>query len=751
MQRIGFVSFFMTSTGELLYHMGLKNPSSSLIACALSIEPSFVVAMNVSIDETQGPTARPTKLRKIRKGTKSCWECKRRKIRCIFSSSDDVACICCQQRRVQCISQDIPEDLAAVGRISNSRHLGERMAAVEAFISEFVTKKPFPDQAKSAGVGREQEIEAFEHEPEYSPRSSQRQLPQYSTFEKVNVTKQKHNSRSLGMESGSANTPISHLLAAFPIASDVRILLEKSRRTSLYTHFTNAQPHSRLTSQSMNIDATSPNDSSAFLEAPGPDVHPVILARQMLIFAITLQSPCGENIHSLSQPQDVLMCRLVAAVTTSVTTKEDMYRTVEGVLCIILEAVYEVNCGNLRKAWVAYRRAMTAAQLIGLQRSPLPRLKRIDPGLDIDPAFIWFRIVYMDRYLSLLLGLPQGTTDKSMGIEQNLWNEPPLGKFERHLTVVASRILERNESAFGTTSTDSFAVTQSIDSDLLKVAREMPSSFWQLPNFHNLRVGSPETLLEIVRLGAQVYYYSILIQLYLPFMMHGNASHANHAYAKINCVNASREIMTRFISHRTFNPESSCSRPVDFFALLAAMTLLLAHLDTHQQATNFNAHQRFSDRAMLEQVLERMDIINKRGADAMAMKSAELIRYLLDIEADAAAGSLYTHALEENDEDFQGIERSENELRLHIPYLGTVKITRQCTVSTVATGSPQITTESQRGQPLLFHESPITTSQVPLPEYKQPDELPSITADFDDWIFQGVDMAFFDSLMKRDA
>ena len=120
----------------------------------------------------------------------------------------------------------------------------------------------------------------------------------------------------------------------------------------------------------------------------------------------------------------------------------------------------------------------------------------------------------------------------------------------------------------------------------------MPASFWRPANFQNVVVGSPDNLLETLRLGAQVYHYGLLIQLHLPYMMHGISNDTEHEYSKITCVNASREIIARFIAHRTFQPKSSCSRPVDFFALLAAMTLLLAHLDAcyHQNVTNLLAH-----------------------------------------------------------------------------------------------------------------------------------------------------------------
>ncbi|KAJ5748291.1 uncharacterized protein N7511_009987 [Penicillium nucicola] len=46
--------------------------------------------------------------RKTRKGTQSCWECKKRKVRCIFSSSAH-SCNNCRRRGSTCISQEYPD------------------------------------------------------------------------------------------------------------------------------------------------------------------------------------------------------------------------------------------------------------------------------------------------------------------------------------------------------------------------------------------------------------------------------------------------------------------------------------------------------------------------------------------------------------------------------------------------------------------------------------------------------------------
>ena len=58
---------------------------------------------------------KPTQLeagrRKVRKGTFSCWECKRRKMKCIFDSTSNTLCSPCRRRGSECISQEYPEEM----------------------------------------------------------------------------------------------------------------------------------------------------------------------------------------------------------------------------------------------------------------------------------------------------------------------------------------------------------------------------------------------------------------------------------------------------------------------------------------------------------------------------------------------------------------------------------------------------------------------------------------------------------------
>lgn len=73
------------------------------------------------------------KQRKVRKGTISCWECKRRKTRCVWSGMTDSVCDGCTRRGTQCKSQEFAEDPS-----SRKQLLGDRLGRVESLVNGLI-------------------------------------------------------------------------------------------------------------------------------------------------------------------------------------------------------------------------------------------------------------------------------------------------------------------------------------------------------------------------------------------------------------------------------------------------------------------------------------------------------------------------------------------------------------------------------------------------------------------------------------
>lgn len=632
-------------------------------------------------------------------------------------------------------------------------------------------------------------------------------------------------------------------------------------------------------------------------ELPGPDVHPVLLAKKLLYFSILLQY-CGTEFYAalqmsraqgLTQPQ--AMARMADIAINHVTTNDELIGSMDGLECVMLEGLFHGNWGNLRRQWMTIRRAMVLAQLMGLHRGPENHqpLKVLDPRQRrIFPAHLWFRIVSTDRYLSMMLGLPQGSLDRGMANEALLANDTPMGRLERLECIIASRILERNES--GASLVDSLAVTLQIDLELQRVAKVVPAKWWLVPAFTEMMADTEAMFFATTRLVNQIFHYGMLINLHLPYMLSlspagSQPHHSKFEYSKVTCVNASREILSRYIAYRGVNHVAFCCRPVDFFAFTASMALLLAHIDNHstrarsmqtaQQrqsalaaedavvddirgmdglqlnySADFLGHSRFSDRGMMEQVLENMDNVSQASADVVSRKSAEVLRRLLEMESEAVEGTADGTGMGSSQHVHGQGNVDAGMLEMYIPYFGTIKIAKEGTLiskevpKAVKTGTtadvdvppqPQtpiaetrqqslprfpgfnnvsppdqqlkqqqlrqqersgldinglvhsntatkntftvdmaleLLSQNQQQQlgsnlpqqssrdtqlvgvealPLTFSGTGLRSTSLVEDTVRQNMTYPGMTADINDWAFQGVDMAFFDSLMRGTA
>ncbi|OCK76859.1 hypothetical protein K432DRAFT_305428, partial [Lepidopterella palustris CBS 459.81] len=80
-------------------------------------------------EDTETYAQSEAKRRKVRKGTRSCWECKRRKMKCIFGPLSNVTCNGCRRRGSQCVSQEFPEEVSFSMR--KTHKMGDGVVRVE--------------------------------------------------------------------------------------------------------------------------------------------------------------------------------------------------------------------------------------------------------------------------------------------------------------------------------------------------------------------------------------------------------------------------------------------------------------------------------------------------------------------------------------------------------------------------------------------------------------------------------------------
>ncbi|KGO39834.1 Transcription factor, fungi [Penicillium expansum] len=561
---------------------------------------------------------------------------------------------------------------------------------------------------------------------------------------------------------------IQALRSSLPPQRDIEILIESLSRMSIFCYKSSFKLSSSW--QSEMAKAQIPMANMLYSES-----HPVLLARQMLLFAVGLQhlSP-AKAIPGLTKHHRVIMEQLADSAIKLVNTNDILLGTLEGLENLILEGFYHIDGGNMRRSWITMRRAVMTAQLLGLHRPGHYRFKVVNQQNDLDPTVMWACVVSTEQFLCLLLDLPTSTSGTSVTIPRATSTRVESGNLPMLIPGVVRKIIERNQMHAPEEALD---MTQEIDQELLRVTEQWPPSFWRPLQFTGLEVDSADAFQETRRAWDHIFYYCLVNQLHLPYMLNPRYI-SQRVYSRIACASASREILIRQIAIRTFHPVTAGCRMGDFVGLIAGMTLMLAHILSHSNkgTENLLIHQRVGDRATVERALECMESMSELHEDVLTAKCAALLKNLLDIEA----GPAERHA-----SDGQG--NNQNVLVAKVPFVGAIRIARDgISITPSDTEQEQVPHEGVtiggfgsihvRTPQDSDHYTDVVTSDDAAASrataqavgassvrrdggqvshttsddvFVLPDEtLLDASAGMEEWLFQGLDTAFFDVLMS---
>ncbi|KAL9473903.1 hypothetical protein ACSS6W_008283 [Trichoderma asperelloides] len=685
----------------------------------------MTTAISANSDGGNDPFSAP-KRRKIRKGTQSCWECKRRKIRCTFASPTESVCDGCRSRRVKCLSQEYHDET----RLTSAPD--KRGSSLDKIRSQ--TDSSFG--VKSPPVCNYMGSVAFINSPgDYDGISQQ-------------------------------------LLAAWPSQHELEVILNMNiSNTFMLFHGVICMPYSDFMSNSLP-------SLQDVLQPPLPGSHPVLLARRLLMLGMFLQS----GSLSSSEPQTV-MCRAVETASRLVTSNDDLVSSLEGIECIMMESMFRNNAGNLRGAWVSNRRAMTMAQLMGLHQyrttvpasskqdwsaGPRPKAINAETRNRIEPQLMWFRLVATDRYLSLILGLPQESQQDPYPVCLEA-KEPKdyalIDRLERLVVVAAGLILQRNS-----TNIHNLEATLRVDKLLQEAAALPPAQWWLPPEPLSITGDTMGAFQETLRLMYQLTHYHLLAQLHLPYILL-ISNDRKYDYSKMTAINASREILSRFVLY--FGTNSNCSSyccGVDFLTFIASMTLCLAHIKgqcerqigimTNETTSIFQflVHQRPQDIGLIERIMESMEKKTTRD-DLITQTITNSLRQLVAIEASVANQSSCIASLSCqigcDGLESGGISMHMNNdvLHIYIPYYGTIKIERESSSHKFLEDN-SLSVKSLSQMPWETLQSPTERSLItePIDEANRRNSkedsilIPSIGEEFSDWAFGGMDLSLLETL-----
>jgi hypothetical protein len=330
--------------------------------------------------ERDVPRASVAKKRKIRKGTFSCWECKKRKTRCELEPGSSSACIFCRRRGLSCVSQEYAEPAAAASNAGKGQGFERRR-----------------DGGQSTSFQRS--IAARDEEWD----------EQYGFQDENALARTRIHQISLA---DTAVEPLSlRLLSTLPEPSIATLIMSGGRFFKLPLHIR------QRSLQKMSSSILGVQHIAQVSELPTPSDPPVQLAQKLIQLALCLQQldeTRSQRLEGqLKEPVSQVAKRYVGIAARNVTSQDSLVDSLDGVDTIMLEACYHINVGNMRVAWLLFRRALAISQSLGLPRA----------GSRTET--LWFRLVYGDRFLSLILGLPCAIDESSFGKKSAISGDCP--------------------------------------------------------------------------------------------------------------------------------------------------------------------------------------------------------------------------------------------------------------------------------------------------------------------------------------
>ncbi|KAG6359007.1 hypothetical protein INS49_012527 [Diaporthe citri] len=740
----------------------------------------------------------PFKRRKIRKGTKSCWECRKRKIKCQFDGPDDAVCVGCKQRETACRSQEFDDSSGPEPGQKPEPPLAKRLDRLEQMM-ERIVNKIVPDDVPDRGPSSSQQAHsrrsrsasagesharaghvsspdgleashardgpiaallAMQHDVGGASESAPLATPVLTSAESAAstvpvVSTPKEDSTEPQTRSGREMPSPKH----FWVCTTVRSVIPKPGVLQAIVSASPGAPYiAALCYSDAERRAGKVEPASSWAVVPPISSHPLILARRALQSLICIQQlpPAFDwDALGIGISQAEAMRRLDTTCMLA-TSNDELVGYAEGVECLILHGYYQVNAGSLRKAWITFRRAINTAQIMGIDRGHSAAFRSCDPKSDPtrrpSAATLWHRLLFSDRYLSLLLGLPVCSQDDQSVYELEGPRGTAVERLERAHTVFSAKILDRNHiqrrkkrCATQNTASREYALTQEIDLDLEAAAKNMPFGWWDEPKLDPF--APLNTLWEATeRIICQMHHFTLLIVLHVPYMLHEPCS-SRYDHSKSQCLTAARELLSRFISFRNHNVSAYSCRRVDYAALIAAMTLCLSYLGRRKWEVWDRTR---NDRELVESTRRRMEHVAGLTEDSLSKEAVGIIERLAPI-IEKAAGKLQA--------------RDRKEMNFNVPYLGSINIKMAN-----SNNNPESTWQHQQSataelgptHPQGQHKSPAFGSfdaaflfddeflslapyddQAPFGSGADLSAEPDLTADGGDWALQGVDAAYW--------
>ncbi|RMY84739.1 hypothetical protein D0861_06805 [Hortaea werneckii] len=603
----------------------------------------------------RSPSQEPP-LKRVRKGTKSCTECRHRKIRCDWSSEHAATCDQCLTRDRSCVLQ--VHELKTADAIQSTprarilqleqqvhylsgavRRLNDKVGIEEnAHDVLALHATPSTDLRGRDSIDEHNEVPNDTEDTSEGPTSPPPHLMQL--FSNSVLGADAHSNENDSPSSARHSTGKSHTLFLLrrhlPSRDDlVKIASLASRWLAIYDSMF---PMIKTPKTSEEMVST----FDRLWQEQSPAANPALSCASLLLaIAITAQQTSvdrkepelqsiGNATHFVKQISDMVE-RLVIA-------DDALIESLAGIEVALLWLRLQLGRAKIKKMYILIRRIVAFAELSGLPGAPEAiesrRSGAVTGAIDRDlwhKAELWESICAVDRIMSMMWSMPLGTLHSPLPERDILDSHGRVltRSYVYRLAQIASRILDLDRmSSSGKPGYEIFNTVMSIDQELRYLANQVPSSWWRI-NWPSLESSA------ILQYWHQYLVVRTHVQLALT-----QDTNQQFAFNFATCMEASQALARRYAALRPLLPIGFfASRVIDLQAFTGAVFLLLASQrnvlsGSHRLRSSDNFSEAEANRALAQGIVDGMET---SAADATGMaadfgrQAAGAIRSLSDL------------------------------------------------------------------------------------------------------------------------
>ena len=596
--------------------------------------------------------------KKLRKGTHSCLECRRRKIRCIWPPESE-ECYACIARKLTCVEQTY----GAIPRapFPKTKRMRQRIGELEGTVNQIV------ERLDNLGLDTTEILKDLDLE--LQPPSKLGACPSSTSlaashFDKLRISED--------LSSDMGNAPLfdlfdNDILCPEEMGSNSIAQFQTvcSGRSSITGRYGRIMRHLRtLVPSTQTVDTVLRHShlsicmlgkSFAEIQCLGPygsknsrleslrnwmiesltSENIASLPKVLICLATCIQQlPSGIQIDSssLQVPLELLHIHYMDCAEAILSPDDGLVGSIEGVDCLLTQVRFYLNAGLPRKAWVIFRRAATFAQLLGTQRQCFS-----DKEPDMHKIGLWLQLSQIDKSLSLLLGLPYMIAEFpfKMGSDPDAHPAlPPKLLFMLRLGEIAKRVIDHNSQ--GQTNLSS-SETLKLNQDLEQCKSLMSSSWWDTVSDSEMAI---DTIYETSIL--KFWFHNLRDYIHLPFVLK-YSTNPQYRYNAYVAMQSSREMIQIYQILRDFNPPIlRLCNAMDFQVLTAALIIMLNLLENSAIS---DPKQQEQDWQTIYSLTYTMNRVAQDMPNSVAAQAARLLEDLSKLRYDLAGSNETFHVV----------------------------------------------------------------------------------------------------------